>query len=70
MKGQPRISPIYRMGQPAAPPDPLEQWGRQEKLRRDAWHKLGLVTVRPEEMPEPLRGQVKQWAEDHYGRRR
>lgn len=64
------ISPIYRMGHSSAQADPMEQWGRQEKLRRDAWQRLGLVVVRPEELPDHLGPAIEQWASDTYGRRK
>ncbi|PQO23375.1 hypothetical protein C2I36_07985 [Rhodobacteraceae bacterium WD3A24] len=67
MKGQPTISPIYREGAPSADPDPIDAWGRVKALRRRAWRNAGVISVRPDELPEPLAGLLWQWAEEHYG---
>ncbi len=69
MKGQPSISSIYRMAPGTANDDALAEWGRIERLRREAWRKTGVVTIRIEELPESLQGPIQQWAEDQYGRR-
>lgn len=66
MKGQPAISPVYRLA-PAAPPCPLAAWGRIEALRRRAWRQHGLLPV--SELPEDLARQVEKAMEARYGRR-
>lgn len=70
MKGQPNISAVYRLAAPDTPPDDIEQWGRIERLRRAAWRDAGVIAVSPNELPEPLAGQIKSWAEDAYGKSR
>lgn len=63
------ISPVYRLGQRDDDRDPLETWGRMERLRRNAWQKSGVIAVRPEELPGELGGRIKAWAEENYGQR-
>lgn len=69
MKGDARISPIYRMADTSAPVDPVEHWGRIERLRRRAWQSAGVVSISPAELPEPLGSELKRWAEESYGKR-
>lgn len=57
------ISSVYRMGPKAEAQDPLEQWGRVERMRREAWRRHGLILVKPEELPEPLASGIRAWAE-------
>lgn len=67
MKGQPRISPVYRLGQPAPAADPIAQWSRVEGLRRRAWREHGLVAVSAAELPAELREPLTRWMEAQYG---
>ena len=67
MRGQPRISPVYRMAESPEPVDPLAQGGRIEGLRRRAWREHGLVAVPASELPPELRQQLTDWMEQHYG---
>lgn len=69
MRGQPTISPIYRIGERDDAPDPLEQWGRIERMRRKAWRDHGVVSVRPSELPHDLALKIIEWAERSYGTR-
>lgn len=68
MRGQPKISPIYRLGQPAVDLDPLATYSRIDKLRCRAFRENGIVAVTLRELPEPLRSEMQKWAEDNYGR--
>lgn len=69
MRGEAGISGIYRLGEPSADIDPLETWGRMERLRRAAWRTAGVVSVVPVQLPEPLATELRKWAEDEYGKR-
>lgn len=69
MKGQPSISSIYRLGTPDEQEDPLRQWGRIEAMRRRAWRMCGVIAVTLSELPPDLETQLRQWAEDRYGKR-
>lgn len=70
MRGYPAISRIYRMGERDEAPDPLEQWGRIEGMRRKAWRDHGVVSVRPSELPHDLALKLTSWAEENYGSRK
>lgn len=61
------ISAIYRQGEPEPPPDPMAQWARVERMRRQAWRNARIVAVSPDELPEPLGKMLRSWAEEHYG---
>ena len=67
MKGQPSISPIYRLSKESDARDPLEVWGRLEAMRRRAWRNNGVIAVRPDELPPDLARALKAWAEVQYG---
>lgn len=69
MRGEAAISPVYRLGQKPEEQDPLEQYGRIERLRRKAWRDLGIVAVPVDQMPDTLRYQLESWAEAEYGKR-
>lgn len=71
MRGHPSISPVYRLMEPPRPTaeEELASWGRIEKLRRDAWQRLGVIVTEPGQLPPRLAAELKQWAEDNYGRR-
>ena len=58
------VSAIYSRG--PSPRDP-DETGRLWRLCRNLWRESGTIAVRPQELPEPLRGQLKAWAEDQYG---
>lgn len=70
MRGEPAISGVYDWGEPEACIDPMEEWGRLERLRRMAWHRGGFVAVRVSELPDDLAQQITTWAEAQYGRRK
>ena len=70
MRGQPRISPIYGMGAPSMSADPERVFYRIWRKCRDLWVEQGTIAVKPEELPEELRGPLVAWAEDQYGERR
>lgn len=61
------ISRIYRLGERAESRDPIEQWCRIERLRRQAWLSAGVIAVNPAELPAPLAEQLRKWAEAEYG---
>ena len=67
MKGQPRISPIYGLGQPAPAADPIANWSRVECLRRRAWREHRLVAVSAAELPAEIREPLTRWMEAQYG---
>lgn len=69
MKGQPAISSVYRFGQSAHDTDPMAEWGRIERLRRQAWVNHGMIAIRASDIPEPLRAQMIEWANENLGRR-
>lgn len=69
MRGHAPISGVYRLGEPTRRMDPLEEWGRMDMMRRNAWRQAGFVAVRPAELPEPLATELKRWAEAEYGGR-
>jgi hypothetical protein len=69
VKGQPPISSIYKLGQQRSMDDPFRQWGRLERLRRQAWQKAGVIAVKPQELPEDLAERLQEWADETYGRR-
>lgn len=68
MRGQARISPIYKHGT-SQDPDPLATYARIDRLKRLAWQKQGIVAVTIAELPEDIGALVKAWAEDQYGLR-
>lgn len=68
MRGQPSISPVYRMGKEAAPTG-TEAWTRVEMLRRRLWRTTGTIVASPAELPAELRKAMTEWAERHYGHR-
>lgn len=70
MRGQPTISPVYRMGQPSTRPDPDAAFARVWRWCRDLWVEQGTIAVRPDELPEELRGALVSWANEAYGHRR
>lgn len=69
MRGQAPISSVYRQAQYDAPEPDWEQWSRIERLRRKAWKERGVVSVIVSELPDPLRDEIKSWAEENYGPR-
>lgn len=70
MRGQPRISPIYRMAAPTVPNDPEVVFSRIWRWCRELWVQRGTIVARPDELPEHLRGPMVAWAEETYGERR
>lgn len=70
MRGQPRISSIYRMAAPSMPDEPDRVFSRIWAKCRDLWVEQGTIAVKPEELPEELRGPLVAWADDNYGERR
>lgn len=70
MRGHPRISPIYRLGQADAPRDPEAIFARVWRWYRDLWVEQGTIVARPEDLPEHLRGPLVDWANEAYGERR
>lgn len=70
MRGRPRISSIYRMGEPATPPDPERTFTRIWRWSRDLWIQRGTIVARPNELPDDLAQQLVAWANDQYGERR
>lgn len=69
MKGHAPISRVYEGGVCEQERDPLEEWGRIERMRRRAWLDAGVISVRPAELPPELAGQLQAWAEINYGKR-
>lgn len=70
MRGDPSISPIYRMGAPSVQPDPDRVFARIWRWCRDFWVEQGTIAVKPDELPEELRGPMVAWADETYGERR
>jgi len=70
MRGQPRISGVYRLGAPATRPDPEQVFARLWRWYRDLWVECGTITVRPEELPDDLRARMVAWADETYGNRK
>lgn len=68
MRGQPGISPIYRLAQPAVA-DPDAAFARTWALCRRLWQQQGTITVRPKQLPPVLREQMTEWANREYGER-
>lgn len=70
MRGEPSISPIWKqIPSGRSPEDEMAIWGRAERLRREAWAKLGIVVVKPDQLPPHLAAEIQAWAEQVYGRR-
>lgn len=70
MRGHPRISPIYRMAAPSTPDEPDRVFSRIWSKCRDLWVEQGTIAVKPDELPDHIRGPLVAWAEDTYGERR
>lgn len=68
MKGEPGISPIYRLGRQS-----VSEADRQDRLHRyraHLWHNGGLIVLRPEEVTDDwIRQALIGEAEKAYGRR-
>lgn len=67
MKGEAPISGIYRCGQKPQADGPAE-FARILRLRRRLWREASVIAVMPDELPEPLRSDMRRWAEVNYGR--
>lgn len=70
MRGYARISSVYGQG---PSPDPMgsDAERRNHAARGEAWHRLGLVVIDPEDIgDEWLRRAVLNEAERRYGRRK
>lgn len=70
MKGEPSISPVYRLGGDSGTPDPERVFAKCWSWMRRLWVEHGVISLYPRELPEPLRTQIEQWANDTYGRRK
>ncbi len=70
MRGEPRISPIYRMAASNVPSDPERVFHRIWAKCRDLWVEQGTIAVKPDELPDDIRAPLVAWAERNYGERR
>lgn len=68
MRGEPAISPIWRMV-PSPGPDPERAFARLFAWCRDLWTDHGTIVAKPNELPDHLREQMVAWANETYGRR-
>jgi hypothetical protein len=62
------VSKIYSLG-----PSPVDHDGafaRMRRLCRSMWVQNGTIVVKPAELPDHLRAQMTEWADDQYGERR
>lgn len=69
MKGQPRISSIYAMGE-SSTTDPDRVHARVWRWCRDLWLINGTIVAKPRELPEDLREPLVRWADETYGERK
>lgn len=69
MRGEPKISHVYHMGEPTTPADPERTFARIWRWCRDLWVKNGTIVARPSELPPNLRGPMVEWANTNYGDR-
>lgn len=68
MKGQPRISSIYRMGEATARPTPDQ---KREVVAQKAWHEFGTVVLHPSDIADDwLRQAIINEANRRWGCRR
>ena len=69
MRGQPRISGVYNMAN-AEPPRGAEAERRNREARAEAWRRLGVIVVDPEDIDDDwLRQAFINHATKIYGRR-
>lgn len=70
MRGQPTISPVYRLCQPAEASCPERHFAKTWDMMRKLWTERGIIAAYPNELPDDLRIALEKWATESYGRRK